>query len=103
MLGGSRKSEAGGWSGEVESMGGGGKLEVDDWEWIGGGRELEVEDWVSSIGGGGECPSRVLRVRRRSAGILQYSLGSFLCRTPQNLVPDRPTNRLTQDAKYLKY
>ena len=72
-------------------MGGGGKLEVDDWEWIGGGRELEVEDWVSSIGGGGESPFRVLRVRRRGAGILQYSLGSLLCRMLQNLVPDRPT------------
>ena len=52
-------------------MGGGGKLEVDDWEWIGGGRELEVEDWVSSIGGGGESPFRVLRVRRRGAGIVK--------------------------------
>ena len=84
-------------------MGGGRKLEVEDWESIGGGRELEVEDWVSSIGGGGVSPSRVLLVRRRSAGILQYSLGSFLCRTPQSLVPDRPTQLLTQDTKYLKY
>ena len=49
-------------------MGGGGKLEVDDWEWIGGGRELEVEDWVSSIGGGGESPFEVLRARRRGRG-----------------------------------